>query len=198
MSEVPAPVTPEVTEILASAATEEEKLNRLLPLLYPELKRLASSYMRKESATHTLQPTALVHEAFCKLIGQEAKWQNRAHFMGVAAQLMRRVLVDHARAKHADKRGGHAAHVDFEEALPSIDAASVWGNAEIESRLGDLDEALSKLAGFDARLAKLVELRFFGGLSNEESAQVLDVSLATVKRDWNLAKAWIYRELNRD
>jgi len=160
----------------------------LVVSLYSELKRLASRCMNRERGDHTLQTTALVHEAYLRLADQrQTQWKNKEQFLGVAAQLMRRILVDYSRSHGAAKRGGGVDHVFLEETsvLSPEKAADVVA----------LDEALSRLAEFDARQAQLVELRFFGGLSNEEAASVLGVSVRTVKRDWNLAKAWLLREL---
>lgn len=168
-------------------------MEQLLPAVYKELRRLAESYMRREYPGHTLQPTALVHEAYFKLIDQNSvKWQNRAHFFGVAAQLMRRILIDHARAKQAAKRGGSQAKVSFDEGLH-------WAETDEQSAdLLALDAAMEKLAKIDERQAKVVELRYFGGLSVEETAEALQTSPATVKRDWAVAKAWLYRELSSE
>lgn len=159
-----------------------------MPLVYNELRRLAGRYMRGERADHTLQPTALVHEAYPRLIGQhEVAWQNRSHFYGVAARLMRNILVDHARARQAHKRGGQEQKVTFDEALE-------FAGGERTDVLA-LDEALSRLAQRDPRQARIVELRFFGGLSENEAAEVLGISVRTVKRDWAVARAWLYREI---
>jgi RNA polymerase sigma-70 factor (ECF subfamily) len=163
---------------------------KLVPLVYQELRRLAGHYMRQERPDHTLQATALVHEAYLKLIHQrEVDWQGKAHFFGIAAQLMRRILIDHARGHLREKRGG------AQQALP-LDEALVF-SPEQSSELIQLDEALERLAKLDARQSKIVELRFFGGLSNEETAEFLGISSKTVKRDWSLAKAWLHGELKR-
>jgi RNA polymerase sigma factor (TIGR02999 family) len=160
-------------------------IEALLPVVYDELKKLAASYLRRERAGHTLQATALVHEAYIKLIDQtRVSWQNRAHFFGIAAQIMRRILVDHARQHHADKRGGDLHKLQLDE---NIDKA-----VEISGELVQLDEALTDLSKTDAQLAKLVELRYFGGLTFEETAEVLGVSVITAKRHWKLARAWLY------
>lgn len=165
-------------------------LDLLLPHVYRELKKLAAVQLRKENAGHTLQPTALVHEAYLRLIDQrEVKWQNRAHFFGVAAQLMRRILIDHARRKRARKRDAGGVRVSFDERLASGDE----GSPDILA----LDEALHRLHELDPRQAKVVELRYFGGLSVEETAAALGTSPATVKRDWTVARAWLHRELQR-
>lgn len=165
-------------------------LDELLPLVYAELRRLAESQMRHERAGHTLQSTALVHEAYMKLVGQEdAQWQNRAHFFAVAARVIRRILVDHARARGAVKRG---------QAMPKLsldDAIEVPGDKDWE--LVALDDALNRLAEMDEQQSRVVELRFFTGLSVEETAEAIGISTATVKRDWATAKAWLMREVSR-
>jgi RNA polymerase sigma factor (TIGR02999 family) len=164
-------------------------LDALTPVLYAELRRLAQAYMRHERPGHTLQPTALVHEVFLRLIQQhETSWQNRAHFMGVAARIMRRVLVDHARRHRAAKRGGGEKPVS----LGPLEVADLSGEGIAAD---DLDAALEDLGRHDERQARIVELRFFGGLSIDETAEVVGVSPATVKRDWLLARAWLHREL---
>ena len=182
----------EVTRLLQQWSDgRQEALDRLMPEIYAELRRLASTYLRRERPNHTLQPTALVHEAFMKLVDQrEVRWQNRAHFFGIAAQSMRRILVDHARAHAAAKRGLGEAPVSFDDAnvagvMPDIDVLA-------------LDEALTRLAAFDRQQSRVVELRFFGGLTMEETAEVLKISPATVGREWTLAKAWLYAELRRE
>ena len=164
-------------------------LDELLPLVHEELRRLAHRCMSRESPGHTLQTSALVNEAYLRLVDQKGvRWQNRAHFFGIAAQIMRRILVDHARSRGYRKRGGGARRVDLDEAL----AVSPQRAAEVVA----LDEALSRLAEFDPRQSRIVELRFFGGLSIEETAEVLGVSPGTVMRDWTLAKAWLRREIS--
>jgi RNA polymerase sigma-70 factor (ECF subfamily) len=186
------PSTPEsVTELLQGwRAGEEWCLHQLLPLVEGELRRIAHRYMRAERQGHTLQTTALVNEACLKLMKDgQADWQNRAHFFGLAAQLMRHILVDHARGLCRAKRGGGAEHLPLEEGLvfsPGKSAALVA-----------LDEALTELAKFDSRKAKVVELRYFGGMSVEEAAEVLGVHPNTVIREWSLAKIWLKRELTR-
>ncbi len=163
--------------------------SRLIPLVYAELRRLAGVYMRRERSGHTLQATALVHEAYLRLAGHEGiSWQNRAHFFGVAANIMRRILVDHARAKQAKKRGGSGQKVSFDEA--------VLIQREAPQQFLALDEALERLAKRDPRQSRIVELRFFGGLSDEETAEVLGISVRTVMRDWKVARAWLYQQLN--
>ncbi len=170
---------------------KQEALDALLPHVYAELHRQASRYLRGERAGHTLQTTALIHEAYLKLIDQRTvNWQNRAHFFGIAAQAMRRILVDYARGRHREKRGG------IGEDLP-IEAAALVVSEERSIDLVALDEALTRLAEFDERQARIVELRYFSGLSVEETAEVLRLSPATVKNDWRTAKAWLYQEITR-
>lgn len=158
----------------------------MLPIVYGELRRLAAGYLRRERAGHTLQPTALVHEAYVRLIDQrQIDWSNRAQFIGIAAVMMRRILVNHARDRAAEKRGGGAEHVSITLAGEGIGAPEV--------NLLDLHEALNDLAETDPRKAQIVELKFFGGLTTEEIAETLSVSTATVERDWKFARAWLYR-----
>jgi RNA polymerase sigma-70 factor (ECF subfamily) len=168
-----------------------DALDELVPLVFGELHLLASRYLARERRGHTLQPTALVNEAYLKLSGQrEVDWQNRAHFFGIAAQVMRRILVDHARRARRDKRGGDTPR------LVLADAASVAGEAVIDPiDAVALDRALSRLERVDAQQARIVELRFFGGMTIEETAEVMRLSSGTVKRDWSVARAWLYREL---
>jgi len=183
------PSVPDVTQLLqAWSAGDQEALAKLTPLIYAELHRLARRYMAQERPGHLLQTTALVNEAFVRLIDwQNVRWQNRAHFFGVSAQLMRRILVDFARTQNYAKRGGEALQVSLDE------AATV--SQERSTDLVALDEALKQLAALDARQSQVVELKFFGGLEMEEIAEVLKVSLGTVKRDWSLAKLWLLRQL---
>jgi RNA polymerase sigma-70 factor, ECF subfamily len=179
----------EVT-LLLSALTrgEDGAASKLVPVVYDELHRLAGSYMRRERVDHTLQATALVHEAYLKLVGQRSvNWQSRAHFFGVAAQLMRRILIDHARGHTREKRGGEQKKVSLDEAFVFVEQRA--------DELLAVDESLNLLAKIDPRQARIVELRFFGGLSVEEAAEVLGVSPKTVKRDWSVAKAWLYADL---
>lgn len=165
-----------------------EALNELIPLVYSELRRLAAGYMKAERPDHTLQPTALVNEAYLCLIDQNnVRWQNRAHFLAIAARTMRHILVDHARRHHAAKRGGGERKLAFDETIYSP------GRKNVD--LIALDRALDALAAIDPDRSRLVELRFFGGLTVEESAEVLGVSPATVKRLWTMAKAWLFREI---
>jgi RNA polymerase sigma factor (TIGR02999 family) len=180
---------PDVTALLAEWSRGEHRaLNQLLPLVYAELRRIAARQLRNERAGHTLQPTALVHEVYLRLVDQRnVDWQNRAHFFGVAAQVMRRILVDHARRHKAGKRGEGLPRVSMEEAkeVAAPDGIPVLA----------LDQALDRLAGMDAELARIVELRAFGGLTIEEAACVLKMSPTTAKREWRTAKAWLTREL---
>ncbi len=178
-----------VTELLKKwSGGDAAALEELTPLIYAELHRIAKSYMRRERDGHTLQTSALVNEAYVRLIDwKSAKWENRAHFFGVSAQLMRRILVDFARSRPKAK-DGEARHVSLDEAFTVT--------AEQDADLVALDEALNELARFDERKAKIVELKFFGGLSVEETAVVLKISGVTVMREWSKAKAWLYRELN--
>jgi RNA polymerase sigma factor (TIGR02999 family) len=173
---------------------DEDALNALLPLVYDEMRRLAGSYLRNEGSGHTLQPTALAHEAYIRLLDQrQVSWQNRAHFMGLAAQAMRRILVDHARRRDAQKRGGGAVRVTLEDADAAGEALASALPLDVPAE--ELDQALDRLARLDERQARVVELRFFTGLSIEETGEALGVSPATVKRDWTLARAWLHREL---
>lgn len=165
---------------------QNDALDRLIPLIYEELQRLAGRAMRDERPDHTLQTTALIHEAYLRLLGSKVEWADRVHFYAVAAQTMRRVLVDHARARARDKRGGGAVRVPLEENL-----AGVSPSADIVA----LDEALERLSALDSRKARAIELHYFGGLTYDEAAHVLGVSPATVDRELRLAKAWLYREL---
>ncbi|HWQ54638.1 MAG TPA: sigma-70 family RNA polymerase sigma factor [Bryobacteraceae bacterium] len=179
-----------VTQLLADwGRGDAGALERLTPLVYGELKRLAARYLRRERSDHTLQSTALVHEAYLRLVDQRSvAWQNRAHFFGVAAQLIRRILVDHARGKHAAKRGANAVKLSLEDVM------EVPRQRPLD--LVALDDALETLAQLDPQQGRIVELRFFAGLSIEETAEVLHISPATVKRDWTAAKAWLYRDLS--
>src|SRR5262245_35732175 len=185
------PTPQEITRLLVAWSDgDEQAFTALMPLVYGELRRLASRRLGRERAGHTLQTTALVHEAYLRLVDQkEANWRNRAHFFAVAAQMMRRILVDYARSRNFAKRGGGAKQAPLDEAMVVSDERA----ADVVA----LDEALDALAGFDERKSRMVELRFFGGLSIEETAEVLGVSPGTVMRDWTLAKAWLQREINR-
>jgi RNA polymerase sigma-70 factor, ECF subfamily len=177
----------EITRLLIELTDgNRDVVDLILPHIYDELKRLASGYLRKERSDHTLQPTALVHEAYMKLIDQRrVQWQNRAHFFGIAAQVMRRILMDHARKHQAGKRGGEAEKLSIEEEILVV---SQGRSAELIA----LDEALEELSRIDPQKAKIVELRYFGGLSIEETAEVVGVSVPTVNRHWRTAKAWLY------
>lgn len=186
-----APVTRhQVTQALVDwSKGDDDAPQRLMPLVYDELRGLARDYLRRERADHTLQATGLVHEAYLRLVDQTtATWQSRAHFFGVAARVMRRILVDHARSHRAEKRGGNWEKMEFDEAVAPL--------AEKSVDLVALDEALQKLMRLDPRQSQIVELRFFGGMTVEEIAEVLDVSPRTVKREWRLAKAWLRREIS--
>lgn len=183
------PATPGLTQLLrAWSDGDEGALERLTPLVEAELRRLARGYIGRERKDHTLQPTALVNEAFLRLFdARQIRWQDRAHFLGISARLMRRVLVDHARSRGYQKRGGGVEHITLDERLVA--------SAEPDVDLLALDRALEAMAAVDERKSRVIELRFFGGLSVEETAQVLHVSSDTVKRDWRLAKLWLLREL---
>jgi RNA polymerase sigma factor (TIGR02999 family) len=178
-----------VTLLLAEMKRgNSEALPKLIPLVYDELRRLAAHFLRDERVGHTLQPTALVHEAYLRLVGQNrAGWQNRAQFMGVAAQVMRRILVDYARQRVAAKRGGGVAPVDFE--APEI-------SVEQSEEMLAVDEALARLAALDPQQGRVVEMRYFGGMTVEETAEALDIAPRTVKRDWAMAKAWLRVEIS--
>ena len=187
-----APATPGVTELLrAWGGGDQRALDELLPVVYEELRRQAQRYLRRERDGHSLQATALVHEAYIRLVDQRRmQWQGRAQFFGIAAQLMRRVLVDHARARHAEKRGG--PNVSLVQPLEEATAAAQESDVDLLA----LDDALTRLAELDPRQAKVVELRYFSGLGIEETAEVLGISPATVKREWAMARAWLKRELS--
>ena len=179
----------EVTQLLSDARQGTPGAHdQLFSIVYAELRRIAANYMRRERGDHTLQATALVHEAYMQLVDQtRVNWQSRAHFFGVAAQLMRRILVDHARNQGAQKRGGNAQVLAIED---NIGIASVP-----EVAFDELDEALNRLQALDPDQAKLVELRFFGGLTVEEAAEVMGISTATVEREWRMARAWLHNQL---
>jgi RNA polymerase sigma-70 factor, ECF subfamily len=185
------PSKADVSELLSALANgSPTAAEQLMPLVYGELKRVARAYMRRERPDHTLQTTALVHEAYLRLVRQEnARWQGRSHFFGIAAQLMRRVLIDHARGHLRQKRGGAQVTLPLNEALAF--------SPEHSEDLLRLDEALHRLSKLDPRQGQVVELRFFGGLSVEETAEYLKISPKTVKRDWAVAKAWLHGELRR-
>jgi RNA polymerase sigma factor (TIGR02999 family) len=180
----------EITQLLLSwSKGDQAALDQLIPLVYPELRKLARQYMGRENPEHTLQTSALINEAYLRLVDQQAvEWQDRAHFFAVAAQVMRHILIDHARSHRFTKRGGGAQH------LPLDDAEVVGQERAVE--LVALDDALANLAKIDERKSKIVELRFFGGLSVEETAEVIKVAPITVMREWRAAKAWLYREIS--
>jgi RNA polymerase sigma-70 factor, ECF subfamily len=178
--------------LLAWSDGNRAALEELMPIVYAELHRLARRYMQRERPGHSLQTTALVHEAYARLVDyKRMRWQNRAHFFAVSAQLMRRILVEHARKRNL-KRGGGLRHVSFDET--TLDGTALVGREATD--LAALDDALEALARLDARKVQVVEMRFFGGLSVEETAEVLKISTVTVMRDWSTAKAWLHRELS--
>jgi RNA polymerase sigma factor (TIGR02999 family) len=181
-----------ITELLiAWSGGRREALDNLVPLVYRDLRRLAAGYMKGERVDHSLQPTALVHEAYVRLIDQrQVKWRDRAHFFGVAAGMMRRILVDHARVRRAEKRGGGCQRVTLAE-------DEVADTAPVEIDVLALHDSLERLAAFDSRQERIVELRYFGGLTIDETAEVVDLSAATVVREWTIAKAWLRRDLSR-
>ncbi len=181
------PITQLLSEIKSG---RQEVLSELLPLVYDELRRLADNYLRRERSDHTLQPTALVHEAYLRLVGQNPiEWQNRAHFFGIAARLMREILIEYARGRNSQKRGG-----EYKTQIAVSDA--VGFNYEEQFDVIAVDEALKKLESLDERQARIVELKFFGGLTIEEIAEVLEISAATVKREWSTAKLLLYKMLS--
>jgi RNA polymerase sigma factor (TIGR02999 family) len=181
----------EVTQLLVDWSNgNQEALAKLMPLVYDELRRLAAGYLSRERPDHTLQATALVHEAYLRLIDQKRmRWQNRAHFIAIAAQFMRRILVDHARSHHYAKRGGGKPKLSLDEA--------VGLSKQTDLDLVALDDALNGLAEIDPQQSRIVELRFFGGLTVEETAEAMNLSVAKVKREWSTAKAWLLRELSQ-
>ncbi len=189
----PAQNSQNITRMLKDWSSEgnREALDNLMPFVYDELHRQASRYLRKERHDHTLQTTALINEAYMKLIDQsEVQWQNRAHFFAIAAQTMRRILVDYARTRKREKRGGDDVKLQLDEAIQTP-------AKEKSVDLVALDEALNRLAEFDERQARVVELRYFSGMTEEETAVVLSISPATVRRDWNMAKAWLFHQLRK-
>lgn len=187
-----APGPADITRLLLAWSNgRREALDDLMPIVYADLRRVAAGYMRRETPGHALQPTALVHEAYVRLIDQrQVKWRNRAHFFGVAAGMMRRILVDNARRRRADKRGG-----GWERVTLAGDEAAADTHKEIDVLA--LHEALERLAAFDPQQARIVELRYFGGLTIEETAEVVGISPATVVREWTIAKAWLRADLSR-
>jgi RNA polymerase sigma factor (TIGR02999 family) len=188
----PASKTAEITQMLRECSSGKTAAwNDLLPVVYDELHRQAARYMRRERPGHTLQTTALIHEAYLKLIDQRnVNWESRTHFFAIAAQAMRRILVDYAKTAHRKKRGGNDIKLPLDEAMPIA-------SEERSVDLIALDEALEKLAERDQQQARIVELRYFSGLTLEETAEALHISRATVAGDWSMAKVWLYRELNR-
>jgi RNA polymerase sigma factor (TIGR02999 family) len=186
------PSPKDVTQLLVDwSKGDQEALNNLTPLVYDELHRLASRYLRRERPNHTLQTTALVHEAYLRLVHEKnGNWQNRVQFFAVASRLMRHILVDYARGRNAAKRGGDYTKVSFDEQMIVSEAKS--------SDLMALDEALDSLAAIDPEQSRVVELRVFGGLTVEETAEALGVSPRTVKREWSMARAWLHRQIRRD
>jgi len=184
------PISLEVTQLLLAYNNgDEQALERLFPLVYDELRRLAGRYLKKERDDHTLQATALVHEAYLRLVDQNVSWQNRAHFFGVAAQMMRRILVDHARHNLAAKRGSGGIKLSLDESIDLSD--------ERASDLISLDEALDALNSVDPAKRRMVELRYFGGLSVEDTAKILNISVATYVREWRKAKAFLYNQITK-
>jgi RNA polymerase sigma-70 factor (ECF subfamily) len=181
--------TSSITRLLhASRNGDQQALEDLIFIVYGELRRLADGYLRRERRDHTLQPTALVHEAFLKLLDQDVEWQNRSHFFAIAARTMRRILVDYARGHNADKRGAGSLKLSLDEAIDFSE--------ERAAELVALDEALTALAAFDPERARLVELRYFAGLSIEETAEAMNISVPTVVRYWRTAKAWLHHEIS--
>ena len=186
---MPTPTRKPVTQLLYEwRAGNQEALNQLMPLVYDELRRLAGHYMKSERASHTLQPTALVNEAYIRLVGMEVSWQDRTHFFAVAGRLLRRILVDHAKLHRRDKRGGGLVRMTLDERL---------GAGGPDPDILALDDAITSLSAFDERKARLIELHFFGGLTYKEMAEALEVSQATVHRELRLAKAWLHHDLNK-
>jgi RNA polymerase sigma factor (TIGR02999 family) len=185
---------PDVTQLLVSwSHGDQAALEELMPLVYGELRRLASAYLRHERSNHTLQSTALVHEAFMRLVGQQSvEWRNRAHFFAIAAQMMRRILVDYARAQRREKRGSGAVKLELDAAL----AEGLDSGPDVD--ILALNGALDELSRLDSRQGRVVELRFFAGLSIEETAEVMNLSPASIKREWNTARAWLFREMTRN
>jgi RNA polymerase sigma factor (TIGR02999 family) len=184
---------PDVTLLLVKwSHGDQSALEQLMPLVYGELRRLAALYLRRERSNHTLQSTALVHEAFMRLVQQQdVQWRNRAHFYAIAAQMIRRILVDYARSQNAEKRGSGAIKLMLDEAMA---VAQTGPDVDLLS----LNDALDRLAELDERQARIVELRFFAGLSIEETAEVMHLSPASIKREWQTARAWLFREMTYD
>src|SRR5215471_15578239 len=184
---------PDVTKLLVNwSRGDQAALEQLMPLVYGELRRLASAYLRRERSNHTLQSTALVNEAFLRMVQQhDVHWRNRAHFYAIAAQMIRRILVDYARAQHAEKRGSGAVKLELDDAMM---AALPQQSRDVD--LLGLNDALDRLAELDERQSRVVELRFFAGLSIEETAEVMHLSPASIKREWQTARAWLFREMS--
>ena len=180
----------EITQLLLTwSKGDESALDQLIPLVYPELRRMARAYMGRENSEHTLQTSALINEAYLRLVNQQqVEWQDRAHFFAVAAQIMRHILVDHARKYRRDKRGGGTEHVPLDDIAVACD--------ERATELMALDDALNRLAALDARKSQIVELRFFGGLTVDETAEVMKLAPITIMREWRAAKAWLGREVS--
>jgi len=189
---IPSPPLQEITQLLVDWSNgNQAALDQLMPLVYTELRQLAHRYMRRERLGHTMQTTALIHEAYLRLVDQtKVRWENQAHFFGIAARLMRQVLIEHARSHARAKRGGGAVTL-------SLDEAALVSQARAAELLA-LNDALERLAAVDPRKSRVVELRFFGGLSVEEAARVLNIAPNTVLRDWRLAKAWLHREISHE
>lgn len=187
----PEPAQADVTRLLVQLTKgDRAAVDQLMPLVYDELRRIAAAHLRRERPGHTLQSTALVHEAYLRLIDQRnVEWRNRAHFFGIASRMIRRILVDHARGHHAAKRGAGAPRLSLDEAI------GVPGGRDLD--LVALDDSLEALAKIDPEQSRLVELRYFGGLTIEETAEVMQISPATVSREWTAARAWLFRELSR-
>jgi RNA polymerase sigma factor (TIGR02999 family) len=185
------PARDDITKLLADLSTGKDGAEEaLIPLIYDELRVLARHYMRSENPGHTLQTTALVHEAYIRLGGEkDADWKDRAHYLRTAARIMRRVLIDHARRKGADKKGGHWGRQPLDRIAHAMEG--------ISTDLLSVNDALEELSGVDAQMAQVVELRFFGGLTIEETAKVMNISASTVKNDWAMAKAWLMQRLDR-
>jgi RNA polymerase sigma factor (TIGR02999 family) len=203
---MPLPSDDRITQLLVAwSEGDSAALEDLTPLIYEQLRRLAAQHLRREPAAQTLQTTGLVHEAFLRLVDQRSpRWQNRSHFFAIASNLMRRILVDQARVRLAEKRGGGKANIRLDDLSATLEgrgeqllleAQSDAGEQAARANLISIDAALTRLDALDHRQAQIVELRFFGGLTVEETAQVLEISNATVKRDWMMAKAWLAREL---
>jgi len=184
---------PDVTKLLVNwSRGDQAALDELMPLVYGELRRLASAYLRRERSNHTLQSTALVNEAFLRMVQQhDVHWRNRAHFYAIAAQMIRRILVDYARSQHAEKRGSGAVKLELDDAM----MAALPQHSRDVDLLG-LNDALDRLAELDERQSRVVELRFFAGLSIEETAEVMHLSPASIKREWQTARAWLFREMS--